>query len=696
MNILVTGSEIAFTPSLLEKFNEGSKITLYGKGADRVHVKNVTAYDFSDEQEKLSRLFVSGKFEQLIYFSYATDGNPAAYDEFERFEKFMYAASRRHVQKVIYVTANDAQKEDPSGNSRYILLNACEQMARQYAVQYHIKVAVLRVPYLYDAGPGKSQLRRWIRSAVGGETVSLDGSAGTVTDFLAMDDLGELIFRLLNYQGREDTFHVYNVSGNNECSFGKLEDELKKLVPGVQVSSRHRKASVPCCVNSPELRELFGWQPLHTLSADMEAMKSSLQAEKAEPKKKKKSGKIRRTVFEILECVVTVFFANYLNTLISGNVFLEFMDFRLLAVLLLASVNGMAAGVFSALLACVCYFAGNSSSLTLSMIFFNVENWLPFAFYILLGTIVGYTKNKYMQKAEVVKERYDLLADKYDFLNRIYTEVLESEETYFNQILGYRDSYGRIYSIIQKLNTTVNDQIFMTAVDVLEDVLDNRTVAIYSIQKNSGFARLTVSSASIGDRIPKSLKLDDVQKMVSVLLDNRTFANVRGMKGYPAYAAPLLQHDELIGMVFVMDAGEEQINMEFSNKLFIISSLITQSLVHAMELDSGKEYALENTRILNRENFRQSLELRKKMQQKNYSDFTLISVIPGIGEDIREQYGRILPLVRNSDVIGIGEDGSLQILLLQTDRKQAQIVAERFRKAGIGYHIVSPEGEKTA
>ena len=49
------------------------------------------------------------------------------------------------------------------------------------------------------------------------------------------------------------------------------------------------------------------------------------------------------------------------------------------------------------------------------IIFYNVENWLPFACYFLIGAISGYTRDKYDDDIIYAKEEHDILEKKYNF-----------------------------------------------------------------------------------------------------------------------------------------------------------------------------------------------------------------------------------------------------------------------------------------
>ena len=77
------------------------------------------------------------------------------------------------------------------------------------------------------------------------------------------------------------------------------------------------------------------------------------------------------------------------------------------------------------------------------------------------------------------------------------------------QVIRFRDSYGRIYAITQELDTLQPEQVFLSTLDVLEDVMQNQSVALYSCADNSSFARLVVHSREM-ETLPKSMDLKEV------------------------------------------------------------------------------------------------------------------------------------------------------------------------------------------
>ena len=71
---------------------------------------------------------------------------------------------------------------------------------------------------------------------------------------------------------------------------------------------------------------------------------------------------------------------------------------------------------------------------------------------------------------------------------------MENKGEYKKQILGFKDSFGRIFDAVQRLDNILPQSIFMEALLTMEDILENRSIAIYSVDQYERFGRLVVLS----------------------------------------------------------------------------------------------------------------------------------------------------------------------------------------------------------
>lgn len=161
------------------------------------------------------------------------------------------------------------------------------------------------------------------------------------------------------------------------------------------------------------------------------------------------------------------------------------VDFRLMFVVLIGTVYGLNAGVLSAVLASVSLTAGYlRQSTTLMLLFYEPANWLAFIIYFVVGASCGYVQLRNTETARFVQEENELLHKRLEFTRKLYQDTLEDKRSFRRQILGRRDSFGKIYAVTQQLDMLQPQEICRKTVQIMEDVLENHSLTIYRMEKN--------------------------------------------------------------------------------------------------------------------------------------------------------------------------------------------------------------------
>lgn len=676
MDVLFTGNLKLASEYFYRKFDKEYRCAAYSEGDDNI-----------------SQVFAAYNFETVVYFSYAIDGERKIFDELEKLENVLHLSRQHKVRYFVYITSNEmpvGETETDMNESHYILRGACEQLCKSFAAESQISIDILKLPYIYQAGDGKCSLYKWFEQAVEKGKLCFPANPDRSTDFLCDEDLGELLNRMMDDSG-EEKLRIMEIDGGNCIDFSELAGLFKTVEPELDVTYVDNSACVPICTSDDTARRKYGWFPCHKLDEDMrryaDSYSSNQERARIRGSRREKFKRISSRVYVAIELIVTFIVAEALNHIVRDNSVLGFIDFRLIGIVVMGTVNGLKAGVAAAVLSCIGYVASSARHTPWQILFYNIQNWLPFACYFLLGSICGYTRDKHNDAVAYAREEYGILEDKYIFLNDLYTNVLQSKEAFNSQIIGYRDSFGKIYSVVKKLDAKLPEEVFYEAVNVLEEILNNYYVAIYSVDKSVVFARQNVCSGNCLGMLPKSMKLTDYPKLIESFVDRETFVNKDELADYPAYAAPILRDDKLVGMIMLMKAEYTDMNMEFLNKFRIITDLIKDSLLRAMEYNEANMNILQDTRILGADQFAQVLELKRQMKKKRYLNYSLLKINK---EDkrLKELNDIVCKIVRENDVLGLDEDSSLYLLLSQSGRDDVDIVAERMRSNGITFTVV--------
>lgn len=692
LDILFTGNLSPISNRFFDKISEDYKCVAAGEDHGHFTKKNVVSYQDFDEEEGMKKIFGTFNFESAIFFSKTLDGSARIFDELEKLENIVNLSIQYDVKNIIYLISNDIKSSEEYGkdNSRCILMQACENLCKSFAKRHGVHVMLLRVPYLYSLENPSSHLYGWIQNAVKDKNITLQGIPGSETDFLCEEDLGELILRILD-EPRSEGYSQMKLSGGNAMEFSEVAKLIQKTTGTAELHYDNYILRIPVHDTDTLARQEYGWFPIHVLEDDIKKIGNKLKLEQQEKNKRyqRKTGiqKIRERFRITIEVILLFLLAAALNHWTKDNILLNFIDFRMIYVVIMGMMNGQNAGIAAAILASIGYLAENSASMQWQIIFYNVQNWLPFACYFLLGAISGYTRDKHDVEVQFAKEEHDILEQKYIFLNELYLKVLENKDSFNSQIIGYQDSFGKLYAVVKKLDAVLEDEVLYEAVNVLEDMLDNHSVAIYTINGKSDFARLNVCSKSMNRKLSKSLKLSDYPKMMEYLNDNKMFVNTDCIPEYPIYATPVFKEQELLGMILLRYADDHQMSMEFSNKFTIITDLIRDSMVRAMEYAANSSQFIAGTQILLPQMFQEVLAIKEHMREKEYLDYTLLKLDKG-GRSLEELSHAVEGMVRNNDILGMNEEKEINLLLSQTGNQGIGIIRERMEKAGIRFEII--------
>ncbi len=696
MDILMTGNLSVVSDSFFTTIGEEYRcVVFYEYGKLNFKGKNVLVYSRNETEHELKNVFTAFSFETVVYFSYILDGNEHPFREIERLEEVLRLCRENGVKRFLYITSNNLPQEEEQQivEREYLVLKkACESFCHYVSEQDGIDVEIMKVPYLYRKSGGENSFV-FLKEALQSGKVAFPGKQDFTTDFLCDEDLGELVGRIFDEPCTE-SFIILHVGGGNPITYDELGELMKIYLPELELSYGAEYAKLPRYRKGKNIRIQYGWYPKSQLHDMLANTIKEVSKEQAEQKKRKKrlerrnsreNWKEKARVF--LELIVMFGITEILNWWTRGNVMVNFIDFHLIYVVLMGTMNGLNAGILAAILSSVGYLLVSVSGTPWQILFYNVQNWLPFACYFLLGAITGYTRDKHDDDVRYAKEEHNILEDKYVFLSSLYLEVLSEKEEFNHQIIGYRDSYGKMYSIVKKLDATLPEKVFYEAVSILEDMLENSYVAIYTIDQRSDFARLNICSKNCSHRVKKSMRMTEYPVILEKLRANEIFENKQALAGYPAYATPIFRNDELVGMILLMKAETNQMNLEFSNKFRIVTNLIRDSLIRAMDFNDRSETILDGTRILSAESFAEVLEVKRQMKKKQYLEFLLLR-IDAQGLPLKELGEKVSAVVRNNDVLGLGKDGNLYLVLSQTAREDLKVVAERLRRKEIAFEMV--------
>ncbi|MEA3350797.1 MAG: NAD-dependent epimerase/dehydratase family protein [Chloroflexota bacterium] len=604
-------------------------------------------------------------------------------------KRFVYVSSTE-VYGELDNTSEIVEPRSASINGHTIL--AGEQYCNYFNRNYGLNTTIIRLPNIYGPDEKGTLLCEIIRASKNEDKVVFPASADTLCSFLHADDVADLIKRVLN-EAYTSYSRVLNLSCPDQLRYSELAQMLKTYFPGTEYEYEESGVIFTRPVAVSTARNVFDWTAKRKFRTELpkildaildEPVSKESAFEKLKSLVPKYQGAVK-WVELILGAVLMQFLVEVTGTLLQFKV----VDFRLLYVVLMGAMHGSQFGLIASLIAGLSgLFSWHRLGFDWALLIYNIENWLPFAMYFIAGAITGYIHDKNENEMGFKDEEVNLLHEKYSFLYGVYKEIEKLKDHFRQQLMGYRDSFGRIFNVTRELDTLQEDDVFFRALSILEDIMSNENLAIYTIEKNADYARLEVSSRQLINKIDKSLNLSDFPEIVQNFETSEIYQNTAMLPNYPAYFAPIMHEDAPVAAVVIWDAKFEQYSMYYYNLFKVLCGLVQTSLVRAtlyLESNIDRMY-IHATNILESEAFLEVLEIKRRMKRSKVSDYQLLKVERG-SKDIIGFSNDITKGIRSVDFIG-STDGKYYILLSQVDKVSIDVVVNRLRGYGIEGELV--------
>ena len=686
-NVIVAGENLL--PDVIQR-----------KPNSKIHV-----YKEETTSENFEKLVFSYSPSVIWYFSGFVDGGDGLEDEHRKITELCRICDVNEISKLVIISSVNSLNirkvgHEEEGDTRwhYITQKAfdcaqMEQLVSYVASEKSLKVITVRVPYIYMKTNAGNYLGELFQNTAKG-SVSFPYNEREKIDFLSAQNLTELLISIS--EETMDTTGEYVALSGFEMTYGKLGSALKKCNNALNVNyeeSSFFDVVINEKLESERLRKGYGFIPTGNLLDDIESVyddyrQSVVKKDEFADKAKKILTKITGSSFKVAELIILFIVVQLLVMLTYDNVYFKFVDLRLFYVLILGTTHGMFIGILAGILECISLiFAYSQQGVTGTMLFYNMDYWLPFAIYLMTGAITGYLVTAKNQRLKFAEEEVFNLQKKYLFLNDVYMSVIDNKEEYKRQILGFQDSFGKIFEAVEALNSSTPADIFMNGVETIERILDNHSIAIYTLDEWQNYGRLVACSRELSGTLAKSLKIADCKQVYDVIVREETWKNTDFIENLPIYSYAIVEQEKVRLMISIYEAGPEQMGLYYMNLFTILGNLIRVSFLRALEYQEAieSEKYMEGTDILLPEYFEKELDSQRKMANAGVASYILLKINT---DDMVETSHNLRGLIRHSDILGIGNDKVNYLLLTQTNMDIFNTIGERFTNKGIDYTIM--------
>ena len=688
--VLCIGNTAYLTPEFIRNTFPGSKVTVIGT-ADLEGTGNIKL--FKIRKPSIKAIFETYEFDLLVFFSgELTFRAKNRSDSEELREVLHYASVMQPKVKILYLSSLHSAYQQK--NDKSILSQANEKLCEFYAAEKKLDIRIVQIPFLYSGIYRNDFLHRIFVKISDGKPVQLGAAATDPICFISLDDLSLLITRMMDYwKSGGGTLMVGDEFG---LTFADFAQELRRLKDDVKIEFTKEASEQRISASNKSLRREYGWfariSILEDLADEYNRYLASSQKKIMSRLERIKEWLSRHpALIKLFELFAMLFVSEALLRMTDAAVVFSIVDFRVIYIVIIATVHGLQYGLSAAALSSLAWlYAKMASGTNAFTIFYEPTNWMPFVFYFLVGSICGYVK---LHKDDTIRSLQDekkLLEDKLTFTRELYEDTFQEKRELRKQIIGSKDSFGKIFDVTRKLDAVEPQALYLKIIEIFEDLLENKSVTVYSVTDNSAFGRLEVASREMLTSVSRSISTEMYAEIISKLHDGEIWRNTALAPQMPMYAAGVYRDGKLIMLIFLWRAGMDQRSLYYVNLFRILRDLVQMSLLRAFDYSMAvydKQF-ISGTRIMNTDAFEKVLANFTALAEKKVSSFVLLEMDPG-NSGLKEIEARLLKNIRANDVMGITDEGKLRIILSQASKDDLEFILPRFINAGLDVSVLN-------
>lgn len=642
-----------------------------------------------DSKQLLNQLHTTYDFDRIVYFSeyLLPHNNPEG--ELDRLRRVLQEFREKEVE-LIYFSGPESVLTPPTSQS--MLARTAEELCLHYAKTSKIQVKVFRLPYIYSVSTaGTTSFERLFQQIPTGN-VLFDEQAEQPVCALCFDELASLVNRVFDtWTPQPELFTLPEVFHIDHQMLGTA---LQKLCPALEVTyGTDTIQTYPA--DDKVVRNRYGWFQRYCLLNDLPQIYHAWQEHQAQKKPllHRIADTLRNQIrpLRILEIMLAWGLSELLVRLTHTDAQFQMVDFRLAFVMLIGTVYGLNSGVLAAVLASLSLIFGYfRQGMTLVLLFYEPSNWLPFLIYFIVGASCGYVQLRNAETSRFVQDENDLLRQRLQFTQNLYQDTLEDKQLFRRQILGRRDSFGKIYTVTQQLNTLQPQEIYHKTIQVMEDILENHSLTIYRLEKGHVFARLTAASSELQPVPARSLAVDKYVDVLRAIEQDGVWVNRTFAPNRPMYAAGVRQNGTIVVLIGLRTAEESQMTLYYQNLFRILCGLVETALIRAFEYESAiqETWYLPGTCLMRPVPFAEQLATACTLQEDKMAQHLLLRV-SGAFASSEAFYAQLERSIRSSDIAGIGADEQVYLLLNQAADENLPVLTQRMAEKGFQVASVS-------
>lgn len=725
MNVLLIGGDNKITDAIINKLNKSNHriYWLTGERKKKVSGKHVfETYNFSYTDDNVKDIMESVRPEVVLFmgaydtgFDWKHDGQAEALRYTTSMVNILSAYSMFGSGRFIYLSsqeifdgsyANDIP-EDTAVTAKGFKAPAISQgegLCSNYREIQGVNTVILRLDHIYHI-PEKGQtegdpcFELCLEALKSGR---ISANSKKKFSMLYLNDAVELIYKVIESEDTEyPCYHISSMEAIDEVQLAEIVRE--KMGGDITVTDHSAGESRRRILDGRRYQAEFGQKIFTHYEEGVEKTVQFMKQHSDTFLREEEtaggfSGRIWhnakilfKSLVPFIESLVCFGLFFMLNDRTVGSQYFNKLDFYLLYVLLFSIVHGQQQAIFSALLAVIgyCFQQSHIRSGYEVLLDYNTYVWMAQLF--IVGMAVGYMRDHLRHIMEDHEDEVRRLYEKIEGIAEINDSNVRMKQNFEAQLVNQKDSLGKIYEITSELDQYGEEEVLFYAARVIAELMNTRDVAVYLVV-NDDYARLYSATSGDARKLGGSIRYTAMDEMYGELKEGRVYINKTMDDDLPVLASAVYSEGRIQLIMMLWGIPWQRMTLAETNRLTIIGTLIQNASVRAsryLESLRNQRY-VEGTNVLNEEAFTRLVIAFLKARNQGLTECALLEVQTGYQG--YEQAAAVLNgCIRQTDYLGVLENGKLYALLSNTNEENVEGVVERFQRAG--YESLVKEAE---
>ncbi|MDF2484400.1 MAG: hypothetical protein K0R46_568 [Herbinix sp.] len=719
-SILIVGSYCTFINELIRKFyKENWRIYTLTSNKTRIKPMHVfEQYQFRYDSDSVKEIINSCRPDTVLF--------SGAYDTLNQWEEdkeiteslhfitglsnllmscavlevkhFVYISSDKVYEDKYIVDIKEEMQVSPH-SFQGMTISQGENLAMHYERTTRMEVTIARIAQMYGIPMNREDCtdlfsEMCVKALVTGR---LKVNAKKVLSALFVKDAIEALYLLIKAPERKHPlYHISSVEEVTEEAIARLIQE--NYTHPIEIVDQTIGLKYRVVLSNERFCEEFPFQVKNSYQDMIPQMITYINGHKNlflyedEKQERIQSGyrvlRLFRKAVPFLESIAFFIPFFMLNNRAVGSTYFNGVNFYLLYVLLFAVVHGRQQAIFSSLLSVIGYCFRQLYTSSGFYLLININTYIWIAQLFVVGLTVGQLKDSFREMEVDKNEKIDFLSERMSDITVINYSNTKIKNYYAEKLISSTESIGRIYEITSKLEKGDTGEVLFAALDTLSEIMEVHDISIYLVS-DLEYCRLVSASSERARALGKSILMKNYRMIFDVLTGKQVYINRSLERNLPMMAGALFDDQNNMRIIILLwDIPYEQMTLYQANLLTIVGALIYSAVVKDANYLDALAYRryLPDTTILMEAAFMRLVDTYKKAEKKGYAE-SCMCFVRCESLSLKEIDDRIHQVLRKTDYVGAMNDGSLAVLLTNTNEQEAIFVRERLEERSIQTYI---------